>query len=83
MGLALTFVHLPLLTITTIDVETKNDDGGGMNGNREHTYAKSIGNPNLGRIPGADAHHLYPDVQRNGDRVVKKFGALVGTVASN
>ena len=26
--------------------------------NREHTYAKSLGNPNLGAMgPGADAHH--------------------------
>ena len=29
--------------------------------NREHTYAKSLGTPNLGTSgPGADAHHLRP-----------------------
>jgi endonuclease I/chitodextrinase len=43
--------------------------------NREHTYAKSLGNPNLGSMgPGADAHHLRPsDVQYNGQRGSLKF----------
>lgn len=55
----------------------KNSDGGGANcqWNREHTYAKSLGTPNLGTTgPGADAHHLRAaDVQRNGDRGSEKF----------
>ena len=53
------------------------NDNSGSNGdwNREHTYPKSLGNPNLGSSgPGADAHHLRPsDVQYNGQRGNKKF----------
>lgn len=43
--------------------------------NREHTYPKSLGNPNLGSTgPGADAHHLRPsDVSYNGQRGNLKF----------
>lgn len=55
----------------------KNDFGGGANceWNREHTYPKSLGTPNLGTSgPGADAHMLRAsDVQRNGQRGSKKF----------
>ena len=53
-----------------------NDNGGGSNQwNREHTYAKSLGNPNLGTSgPGADGHHLRSsDVGYNGQRSSKKF----------
>lgn len=61
----------------------KNSDGGGASceWNREHTYAKSLGNPDLGTSgPGADAHHLRAsDVQRNGDRGSEKFAAGTGT----
>lgn len=50
---------------------------GGNSGdwNREHTYPKSLGQPNLGESgPGADAHHLRPtDVQWNNNRGNKKF----------
>lgn len=60
----------------------KNSDGGGAScqWNREHTYAKSLGNPDLGTSgPGADAHHLRAsDVQRNGDRGSEKFAAGTG-----
>lgn len=53
-----------------------NDNGGG-NGdwNREHTYPRSLGNPNLGSSgPGSDAHHLRPsDVQYNSQRGNKPF----------
>lgn len=60
----------------------KNSDGGGATcqWNREHTYAKSLGNPDLGTSgPGADAHHLRAaDVQRNGDRGSEKFAAGSG-----
>ena len=55
----------------------KADFGGGATceWNREHTYAKSLGNPNLGTSgPGADAHHLRAsDVQRNSSRGSLKF----------
>lgn len=60
----------------------KNSDGGGATcqWNREHTYAKSLGTPDLGTSgPGADAHHLRAaDVQRNGDRGSEKFTAGSG-----
>lgn len=60
---------------------SKNDNGGN-NGdwNREHTYAKSLGTPNLGEVgPGADAHHLRAsDVQWNNNRGSKKFAAGTG-----
>lgn len=58
-------------------LRNKNNDGGGATceWNREHTYPKSLGNPNLGETgPGADAHHLRAsDVQRNGARGSRKF----------
>lgn len=52
-----------------------NNGGGSTDWNREHTYPKSLGNPNLGTSgPGADAHHLRPaDVQRNSLRGSRKF----------
>lgn len=60
----------------------KESDGAGAScqWNREHTYAKSLGNPDLGTSgPGADAHHLRAsDVQRNGDRGSEKFAAGSG-----
>lgn len=64
----------------------KNSDGGGATcqWNREHTYAKSLGTPNLGETgPGADAHHLRScDVQRNSERGSKKFSAGSGNSQS-
>ncbi len=61
----------------------KNSDGGGATcqWNREHTYPKSLGSPNLGESgPGADAHHLRAtDVQRNGDRGSERFTNGSGT----
>ena len=53
-----------------------NSNGGNTGDwNREHTYPKSLGNPNLGSTgPGADAHHLRPsDVGYNGNRGNLKF----------
>ena len=52
-----------------------NNGGGATDWNREHTYPKSLGNPNLGTSgPGADAHHLRSaDVQRNSSRGSRKF----------
>ena len=53
-----------------------NSNGGNTGDwNREHTYPKSLGNPNLGSTgPGADAHHLRPsDVGYNGNRDNLKF----------
>lgn len=47
---------------------------------REHTYPKSLGNPNLGTTgPGADAHHLRPiDNQRNNTRSNRAFADGTG-----
>ena len=62
------------------------NENSGDNGdwNREHTYAKSRGNPNLGNSgPGADAHHLRPsDVQYNGQRGSLKFANGSGNSGS-
>jgi len=56
---------------------SKFDFGGGntCEWNREHTYPKSLGTPNLGTAgPGADAHMLRgADVGRNSLRGSKKF----------
>ena len=55
------------------------DVGGGDTGkwNREHVFAKSLANPNLGTdepSPGTDVHNLRPaDSQRNSTRGNKKF----------
>ncbi len=61
----------------TNDISRGKNNNGGDNGewNREHTYARSLGTPNLGlEGPGADAHHLRPsDVQRNSNRSNRKF----------
>lgn len=58
-----------------------NDNGGGQTDwNREHVFARSLGNPNLGSVgPGADAHHLRPaDASRNSSRSNRKFGRGTG-----
>ncbi len=61
---------------------SKNANGGtnGTDWNREHTYPKSLGTPNLGTSgPGSDAHHLRPaDVTFNGQRGSKKFASGIG-----
>ena len=58
------------------------NENGGANGdwNREHTYPRSLGNPNLGSTgPGSDAHHLRPtDVQYNAQRGNKKYASGSG-----
>jgi endonuclease I/chitodextrinase len=53
-----------------------NNGGGNTEWNREHVFARSLGNPNLGTTgPGADAHHLRPaDPSRNSSRSNRKFG---------
>jgi len=59
----------------------KYDDGtGACNWNREHTFAKSLGDPDLGNDgPGSDAHHIRAsDVDRNSDRASRKFAAGSG-----
>ena len=71
-------------TDITNDLNRDKYDNGGNVGdwNREHTYAKSLGTPDLGTSgPGADAHNLRAsDVQRNGSRGNKKFAsATLGT----
>ncbi len=67
-------------------LRNKNNFGGGTScqWNREHTFAKSLGNPNLGTSgPGADVHHLRAcDVQRNSSRGNKKFATGTGNSGS-
>ena len=63
----------------------KNNNGGNSGQwNREHTFAKSLGNPDLGETgPGADAHHLRPtDVQLNNSRGNRKFATGSGNSGS-
>jgi endonuclease I len=57
-----------------------NNGGGSSEWNREHVFAKSLGDPNLGTVgPGADAHHLRPsDPCRNSSRNNRKFGRGTG-----
>ena len=67
----------------TNDYTRGKDNHGSGSGvwNREHVYAKSLANPDLGTTgPGADAHNLRPaDSQRNSTRNNRKFGAGSGT----
>ncbi|RYZ19020.1 MAG: T9SS type A sorting domain-containing protein, partial [Sphingobacteriales bacterium] len=57
--------------------------GGNCNGtwNREHTYAQSIGTPDLGTTgPGSDAHHLRAcDYALNENRASEKYADGTGT----
>ncbi|MDY0780424.1 endonuclease [Tenacibaculum sp. IB213877] len=66
---------------------SKNANGGnaGTDWNREHTYPKALGNPNLGTSgPGADAHHLRPsDVTFNSQRSNKKFAQGSGNAGDS
>ena len=59
---------------------------GGNNGewNREHTYAKSLGTPDLGTSgPGSDAHHIRcSDVQMNNNRGSRKFASGSGNAGA-
>jgi len=70
---------------TTARTRSKNSNGGNQGDwNREHTYAKSRGNPNLGTSgPGSDAHHIRPsDVGYNGQRGSLKFNTGSGNSGS-
>ncbi|WP_367771051.1 endonuclease [Flavobacterium sp. WC2421] len=62
----------------TNDRTRSKDQNGGNQGdwNREHIFAKSLGNPNLGTDgPGSDAHHLRAaDVTLNATRNNYPFG---------
>ncbi len=62
--------------VTNDRTRDKNNNGGN-NGqwNREHVFAKSLGQPDLGTTgPGSDAHHIRSsDVQTNNDRGSKLF----------
>ncbi|MEM6717832.1 MAG: endonuclease [Bacteroidota bacterium] len=64
---------------------SKNDDGGNIGDwNREHTFANSLASPDLDSsgtngTAYSDAHNLRPtDVQRNGQRGSRLFGAGSG-----
>jgi endonuclease I/chitodextrinase len=63
---------------------SKTANGGGSGEwNREHTYPKSLGNPNLGTSgPGSDAHHLRAsDIQMNASRSNRIFAAGNGNAS--
>ena len=64
----------------------KNDNGGtaGTDWNREHSFPKSLGSPNLGESgPGSDAHHLRPsDVTMNSSRGNLKFATGSGNAGN-
>lgn len=66
-------------TALTDDIDNQNT-GGTTGWNREHTFPKSLGNPNLGTSgPGSDAHHLRPsDVQYNALRGSDPFATGSG-----
>lgn len=64
----------------------KNNNGGGQGEwNREHVFARSLGNPNLGSVgPGADAHNLRPaDASMNSNRSNRKFGLGTGNAGNS
>ncbi len=67
-------------TARTEDINNQNS--GGSNGwNREHVFAKSLGDPSFGNndTPGSDAHHLRPsDVQQNSARGNRLFADGTG-----
>ena len=66
----------------TNDHSRNKDSNSGNNGdwNREHIFAQSLGNPDLGQLgPGADAQMLRAcDVQRNSNRGNKLYGTGTG-----
>ena len=67
--------------ITNDRTRSKDANGGNSgNWNREHVYARSLGNPNLGSEgPGSDAHHLRAsDITLNATRNNYPFGAGTG-----
>ena len=67
--------------ITNDRTRAKDANGGNSgNWNREHVYARSLGNPNLGSDgPGSDAHHLRAaDITLNATRNNYPFGAGSG-----
>ena len=67
--------------VTNDRTRNKFNNGGNVGEwNREHVFAQSLGNPDLGQSgPGADAQMLRAsDVQRNGARGNRKFAAGSG-----
>lgn len=67
--------------VTNDRTRDKNLNGGAVGEwNREHVFAQSLGNPDLGQDgPGADAQMLRAcDVQRNGSRGNRKFATGSG-----
>lgn len=71
--------------VTNDRTRSKNNNGGAVGDwNREHMFAQSLGNPDLGQSgPGADAQMLRAcDVQRNGERGNKLYAAGSGNSAT-
>lgn len=70
---------------TTDRTRNKNNNGGNTGQwNREHVFAKSLGQPDLGTTgPGADAHHIRSsDVQMNNDRGSRMFASGSGNAGT-
>lgn len=71
----------------TDETRSKNSNGGtaGTHWNREHTFPKSLGSPNLGTSgPGADVHHLRAaDVTLNANRGSLKFSTGSGAAGTS
>ncbi|WP_299134858.1 endonuclease [uncultured Tenacibaculum sp.] len=70
---------------TTDRTRSKTMNGGNQGDwNREHTYPRSLGNPNLGSTgPGSDAHHVRSsDVRMNSNRGNLRFGNGSGTAGN-
>jgi endonuclease I len=67
--------------VTNDRSRNKNSNGGAVGDwNREHVFAQSLANPDLGQMgPGADAQMLRScDVQRNGERGNRLFASGTG-----
>ncbi|MBR9845764.1 MAG: T9SS type A sorting domain-containing protein [Algicola sp.] len=72
--------------VTTDRTRGKFQNGGNVGDwNREHTYPRSLGNPDLGSSgPGSDAQMLRPsDVQRNGQRGNQPYADGTGLASGN
>lgn len=70
--------------VKTDRTRSKFQNGGAVGDwNREHVFAKSLANPDLGTSgAGADAHNLRPcDFQQNSTRNNRKFGTGTGAAA--
>ncbi|KGL58743.1 choice-of-anchor D domain-containing protein [Polaribacter sp. Hel1_85] len=72
-------------TLTDRTRSVNSNGGNSGDWNREHTYPKSLGNPNLGTSgPGADVHHLRAtDVALNSNRGSLRFATGSGVAGTS